>query len=50
VACGAARLNRSSRVRFSIPRGRRHRARVVLTLPDGATVTAESRPFFVGRR
>jgi plastocyanin len=42
-------LNRDSRVRFSIPRGRRHKARVVLTLPDGATVTAASRTFWVGR-
>jgi plastocyanin len=42
-------LNRHSRVRFSIPRGRRHKARVVLTLPDGATVTAASRTFWVGR-
>jgi plastocyanin len=43
-------LNRSSRVRFSIRRGRRHKARVVLTLPDGATITAASRTFWVGRR
>jgi plastocyanin len=45
-----AHLNRSSRVRFAIARGRRHRARVVLTLPDGATITAASRVFRVGRR
>jgi plastocyanin len=45
-----ARLNRSSSVRFVIPRGRRHRARVVLTLRDGATITALSRVFAVGRR
>jgi plastocyanin len=45
-----AHLNRSSRVRFAIARGRRHRARVVLTLPDGATITAASRVFWVGRR
>jgi plastocyanin len=44
-----AHLNRSSRVRFAIPRGRRHKARVVLTLPDGATITAVSRVFRVGR-
>jgi plastocyanin len=43
-----ARLDKSSRVRFAIPRGRRHRARVILTLPDGATVTAISRTFVVG--
>jgi plastocyanin len=45
-----ARLNRDSRVRFAIPRGRRHRARVILTLADGATITAVSRTFWVGRR
>ena len=45
-----AHLNRSSRVRFAIPRGRRHRARVILTLADGATITAASRTFRVGRR
>jgi plastocyanin len=45
-----AHLNRSSRVRFAISRGRRHRARVILTLADGATVTAASRTFRVGRR
>jgi plastocyanin len=45
-----ARLNRSSSVRFVIPRGRRHKARVVLTLPDGATITAVSRAFRVGRK
>jgi plastocyanin len=45
-----AHLSRSSRVRFSIRRGRRQRARVVLTLPDGATITAASRSFRVGRR
>jgi len=43
-------LNRNSRVSFSIRRGRRHRARVVLTLSDGATITAASRTFWVGRR
>jgi plastocyanin len=43
-------LNHSSRVRFAISRGRRHKARVVLTLPDGATITAVSRVFSVGRR
>jgi plastocyanin len=45
-----AHLNRNSRVRFAIPRGRRHRARVILTLADGATITAASRTFRVGRR
>jgi plastocyanin len=45
-----AHLNRNSRVRFAIPRGRPHRARVILTLPDGATITAASRTFQVGRR
>jgi plastocyanin len=45
-----ANLNRSSRVRFSIRRGRRHTARVILTLADGATITAVSRTFWVGRR
>jgi plastocyanin len=45
-----AHLNRSSRVRFTIPRGRPHRARVILTLADGATITAASRTFRVGRR
>ena len=45
-----AHLNRSSRVRFAIPRGRPHRARVILTLADGATITATSRTFRVGRR
>ncbi len=43
-------LDHSSRARFAIARGRRHKARVVLTLPDGATVTAVSRTFSVGRR
>jgi plastocyanin len=43
-----ARLDKSSRARFAIPRGRRHRARVILTLPDGATITAISRTFVVG--
>ena len=37
-----ARVGRDSRVRFSIPRGRHVPARVVLTLPDGATVLATS--------
>ena len=45
-----AELDHHSRVRFSIARGRRHRARVVLTLDDGATITAKSRVFRVGRR
>jgi plastocyanin len=45
-----AHLDRSSRVRFAIPRGRPHRARVILTLADGATITAASRTFRVGRR
>jgi plastocyanin len=45
-----AHLNRRSRVRFAIPRGRPHRARVILTLADGATITATSRTFRVGRR
>jgi plastocyanin len=45
-----AHLNRSSRVRFTIPRGRPHKARVILTLADGATITATSRTFRVGRR
>ena len=45
-----AELDHSSRVRFSIPRGRRRKARVVLTLDDGATITAFSRSFRVGRR
>jgi hypothetical protein len=45
-----AHLNRSSRVRFAIPRGRPHRTRVILTLADGATITATSRTFRVGRR
>jgi plastocyanin len=45
-----AHLNRSSRVRFTIPRGRPHKARVILTLADGATITAASRTFRVGRR
>ena len=44
-----AHLNRNSRVRFAIPRGRRHKARVILTLADGATITAASRTFRVGR-
>jgi hypothetical protein len=45
-----ARLDHSSRVRFSIPRARRRKARVVLTLRDGATITAKSEPFWVGRQ
>ena len=45
-----AHVNRNSRVRFAIPRGRPHKARVVLTLADGATITAASRTFRVGRR
>jgi plastocyanin len=45
-----AHLNRNSRVRFAIPRGRPHKARVILTLADGATITAASRTFRVGRR
>jgi plastocyanin len=45
-----AHLNRNSRVRFTIPRGRPHKARVILTLADGATITAASRTFRVGRR
>jgi plastocyanin len=45
-----ARLDRKSSARFVIPRGHRHRARVVLTLRDGATITAASRVFAVGRR
>jgi plastocyanin len=44
-----ARLDRNSLVRFAIPRGRPHKARVVLTLADGATITAASRTFRVGR-
>jgi plastocyanin len=44
------RLDRRSSVRFAIPRGRRLRARVVLTLRDGATITAVSRVFRVGAR
>jgi plastocyanin len=43
-------LDHHSRVRFSIDRGPRHKARVVLTLDDGATITAKSRVFHVGRR
>jgi plastocyanin len=43
-------LDHHSQVRFSLARGRRHRARVVLTLDDGATITAKSRVFRVGRR
>lgn len=43
-------VSRGSRARFTIARGRRHKARVVLTLPDGATITAVSPTFSVGRR
>ncbi|MEK6228562.1 MAG: hypothetical protein AABM31_04440 [Actinomycetota bacterium] len=45
-----ARLDRASRARFAIPRGRRLPARVILTLPDGATITAVSQTFRIGRR
>jgi hypothetical protein len=38
-----SRLDRASRARFAIRRGRRVPARVVLTLADGATITAVSR-------
>ena len=41
-------LDHSSRARFAIARGRRHKARVVLTLPDGATVT-RLEPHVLGR-
>lgn len=43
-------LNRASRARFVIRRGRRHTARVILTLDDGATLTAKSPRFQVGHR
>ncbi|MCW2967348.1 MAG: hypothetical protein JWM71_1120 [Solirubrobacteraceae bacterium] len=44
-----ARLDRSSRAFLRIRRAHRAPARVVLTLPDGATVLAVSRPFHLGR-
>jgi plastocyanin len=45
-----ARLSHHSEARFSIPRGTRRKARVVMTLDDGATVTAYSPSFRIGRR
>lgn len=45
-----ARVGRDARVRFSITRGRRVPARIVLTLPDGATVLASSPVVHVGGR
>jgi plastocyanin len=45
-----AKLDRSSRARFSLKLGHRHPARVVLTLADGATVLAKSRTLRVGPR
>jgi plastocyanin len=44
-----ARLDRASRARFTIRPGRRVPARVVLTMADGATITAVSRTVTVGR-
>ncbi|MEA2156016.1 MAG: hypothetical protein QOE11_2156 [Solirubrobacteraceae bacterium] len=44
-----ARLDRSSAARFTVPTRRHLLARVVLTLPDGATRLAESRTVHVGR-
>jgi plastocyanin len=43
------RLDRASRVRFTVPLRRRLPLRVVLTLPDGATVLASSGPLPTGR-
>lgn len=43
------KLDAASRVRFSIPLRRRLPLRVVLTLPDGATVLAASPPLGPGR-
>jgi len=45
-----AKLDRSSRVRFKVPLGHRVPARVVLTLPDGATILATSPTIAVGPR
>jgi len=45
-----ARVDAGSRVRFTRRTAGRTRARVVLTLPDGATVVARSRSFPLGRR
>lgn len=44
------RLDRASSARFTVRTRRRLRARVVLTLPDGATRLAVSRTVRVGRR
>ena len=44
------RLNKASRARFVLKRRLRAPARVVLTLPDGATVTAVSRTLRGRRR
>jgi hypothetical protein len=42
-----ARLDRASRARIVVPMRRRVPARVLLTLPDGATVLASSGPLRV---
>jgi plastocyanin len=45
-----AKLDRSSKARFSLTLAHRYPARVVLTLADGATVLATSRTLHVGPR
>jgi hypothetical protein len=45
-----AQLDRLGRARFSLRTPRRVRARVVLTLADGATPLAVSAPLRLGRR
>ena len=45
-----AKLDKSSRVRFKVPLVHRVPARVVLTLPDGATILATSPTLTVGPR
>ena len=45
-----AKLDRSSKARFSLKLAHRYPARVVLTLADGATVLATSRTLHVGPR